>query len=222
MVVYNTVPLSEDARLNEPKAPQNRKALIALVAAVCFASEVAGATAAPSAVRRPRSLRPACPAEVTSQATQKRLPPALPRPLPCKYLNVELRLLALTNVDRDKGGQGRAHRLGEGAPLHGEGPVPLVDVVRVRRRPGPVLALGIGRGPVLADLDGLEPPVVHAQQEGHAVAHGRPPAELRVRRVQEQVAALVASISEEGLVRPDEAVPALRARPPRQVDDGAS
>ena len=37
MVTYNTVPLSEDARLNEPKAPQNRKA-IALVAAVCFAS----------------------------------------------------------------------------------------------------------------------------------------------------------------------------------------
>jgi len=38
MVTYNTVPLSEDARLNEPKAPQNRKALIALVAAVCLDS----------------------------------------------------------------------------------------------------------------------------------------------------------------------------------------
>ena len=50
MVVYNTVPLSEDARLNEPKAPQNRKALIALVSAVCFASACAGAVA-PSAVR---------------------------------------------------------------------------------------------------------------------------------------------------------------------------
>ena len=49
MVTYNTVPLSEDARLNEPKAPQNRKA-IALVAAVCFASAVAGAAVAPSAV----------------------------------------------------------------------------------------------------------------------------------------------------------------------------
>ena len=36
MVAYNTVPLSEDARLNEPKAPQNPKALIALVAAVCL------------------------------------------------------------------------------------------------------------------------------------------------------------------------------------------
>ena len=45
MVAYNTVPLSEDARLNEPKAPQNRKALIALVAAVCFASACAGAVA---------------------------------------------------------------------------------------------------------------------------------------------------------------------------------
>ena len=30
MVTYNTVPLSE-ARLNEPKAPQNSKAMIALV-----------------------------------------------------------------------------------------------------------------------------------------------------------------------------------------------
>ena len=50
MVAYNTVPLSEDARLNEPKAPQNRKALIALVSAVCFASACAGAVA-PSAVR---------------------------------------------------------------------------------------------------------------------------------------------------------------------------
>ena len=50
MVTYNTVPLSEDARLNEPKAPQNRKAMIALVAAVCFASACAGAVA-PSAVR---------------------------------------------------------------------------------------------------------------------------------------------------------------------------
>ena len=55
MVTYNTVPLSEDARLNEPKAPQNRKALIALVAAVCFASACAGAVA-PSAVRGLSSL----------------------------------------------------------------------------------------------------------------------------------------------------------------------
>ena len=55
MVAYNTVPLSEDARLNEPKAPQNRKAMIALVAAVCFASACAGAVA-PSAVRGLSSL----------------------------------------------------------------------------------------------------------------------------------------------------------------------
>ena len=42
MVTYNTVPLSEDARLDEPKAPQNR--MLALVAAVCFASACAGAS----------------------------------------------------------------------------------------------------------------------------------------------------------------------------------
>ena len=44
MAAYNTVP-TEDSHLNEPKAPQNRKALIALVAAVCFASACAGAVA---------------------------------------------------------------------------------------------------------------------------------------------------------------------------------
>ena len=49
MVAYNTVPLSEDARLNEPKAPQNRKALIALVSAVCFASASVGALVQPHA-----------------------------------------------------------------------------------------------------------------------------------------------------------------------------
>ena len=54
MATYNTVP-TEKARLNEPKAPQNRKALIALVAAVCFASACAGAVA-PSAVRGLSSL----------------------------------------------------------------------------------------------------------------------------------------------------------------------
>ena len=48
MAAYNTVP-TEDVHLNEPKAPQNR--MLALVAAVCFASAVAGATVAPSAVR---------------------------------------------------------------------------------------------------------------------------------------------------------------------------
>ena len=37
MATYNTLPtVSEDALINEPKAPQNRKA-IAIVAAVCFA-----------------------------------------------------------------------------------------------------------------------------------------------------------------------------------------
>ena len=51
MATYNTLPtVCEDALINEPKAPQNRKA-IAIVAAVCFASAVAGATVAPSAVR---------------------------------------------------------------------------------------------------------------------------------------------------------------------------
>ena len=54
MATYNTVP-TEDTHLNEPKAPQNRKALIALVAAVCFASACAGAVA-PSAVRGLSSL----------------------------------------------------------------------------------------------------------------------------------------------------------------------
>ena len=39
MATYNTLPtVSEDALINEPKAPQNRKA-IAIVAAVCFAKE---------------------------------------------------------------------------------------------------------------------------------------------------------------------------------------
>ena len=38
MATYNTLPtVSEDALINEPKAPQNRKA-IAIVAAVCFAT----------------------------------------------------------------------------------------------------------------------------------------------------------------------------------------
>ena len=37
MATYNTLPtVSEDALINEPKAPQNRKA-IAIVAAVCSA-----------------------------------------------------------------------------------------------------------------------------------------------------------------------------------------
>jgi hypothetical protein len=37
MATYNTLPtVCEDALINEPKAPQNRKA-IAIVAAVCFA-----------------------------------------------------------------------------------------------------------------------------------------------------------------------------------------
>ena len=50
MATYNTLPtVSEDALINEPKAPQNSKA-IAIVAAVCFASACAGAVA-PSAVR---------------------------------------------------------------------------------------------------------------------------------------------------------------------------
>ena len=52
MAFYDTIPttVSEDALISGPKAaPLNRKA-IALVAAVCFASAVAG-TAAPSAVR---------------------------------------------------------------------------------------------------------------------------------------------------------------------------
>ena len=50
MASYNTIPtVSEDALISEPKAAPNRK-VIAIVAAVCFASACAG-TVAPSAVR---------------------------------------------------------------------------------------------------------------------------------------------------------------------------
>ena len=49
MATYNTLPtVSEDALINEPKAPQNRKA-IAIVAAVCFASASVGALVQPHA-----------------------------------------------------------------------------------------------------------------------------------------------------------------------------
>ena len=51
MATYNTLPtVSEDALINEPKAPQNRKA-IAIVAAVCFASASVGALVQPHAAR---------------------------------------------------------------------------------------------------------------------------------------------------------------------------
>ena len=51
MATYNTLPtVSEDALINQPKAPQNRKA-IAIVAAVCFASASVGALVQPHAAR---------------------------------------------------------------------------------------------------------------------------------------------------------------------------
>ena len=99
--------------------------------------------------------------------------------------------------------------------------MPLVDVVRVRRRPGPVLALGVRRGPVLADLDGLEPAVVHAEQEGHAVATaGRQPSSASEGRRNRSPRWWPRSLNKAG--------PAARSRtsPARPaaaiVDDGAS
>ena len=64
MATYNTLPtVSEDALINEPKAPQNRRA-VAIVAAVCFASASIGALVQPHAARG-----------ITSNGVSPRAPP---------------------------------------------------------------------------------------------------------------------------------------------------
>ena len=80
MATYNTLPtVSEDALINEPKAPQNRKA-IAIVAAVCFASASVGALVQPQLGTNGRISGKHIPAREKnwSSAARNKYPPPSP------------------------------------------------------------------------------------------------------------------------------------------------